>query len=291
VVAVGERQIDRQRSLFDVNYAIIIFILCYTLHHMDTNSPAAPRANILKYRKGEQIIKQGDYGISIYMVLRGGVEVFRESGGQEMSLAFLGPGDTIGEMTFLNKKVEVRSASARATEDSELEVWHPSVLANKYEEVPPVLKIMIDQALSRLARMNNLLERLDLSLLEARETVKHEAPKKESRGFYRKEVELECTYAPANPAKDSRENLRGFIKNISMTGLRMEIASKNSALTSYNVGDYFRVQTVLPNQQPLTVTGKIVSVNKEKGKICLGMSFLDLPEHFRKTLWFFMLPT
>ena len=113
---------------------------------MNKNSRVASRVNILKYRKGEQIIKHGDYGISIYIVLRGRVEVFRESEGREIPLAFLGPGETIGEMTFLDKKAEVRSASARATEDSELEVWHPSILAKKYEEVPPVLKIMIDQA-------------------------------------------------------------------------------------------------------------------------------------------------
>lgn len=258
---------------------------------MNKNSRAYPSINILKYRKGEQIIKQGDYGISIYIVLRGRVEVLREVEGEEISLAILGPGDTIGEMTFLNKKVEVRSASARATEDSELEVWHPSILAKKYEEVPPVLKLMIDQALSRLAAMNKLLERLDMSLLEAQNTVKQEVPKKESRGFYRKEVGSECTYGPAKEAKDSYGNLKGFIKNISMTGLQMEISSKNFAFASHEVGDYFRIHTVLPNQQPLTVTAKIVYLNKQKGEILLGMSFLDLPEHSRKTLWFFMLPT
>jgi CRP-like cAMP-binding protein len=248
------------------------------------------RGNVLKYRKGEQIIKQGDYGVSIYIILRGRVEVFRESEGGEVPLASLGPGDAIGEMTFLSRKAEIRSASARATEDSEVEVWHPSMLAKKYEEVPPVLKIMIDQALGRLTRMNKMLERLELSLLEARETAKRKAPKKESRAFYRKEVELECTYASANPAKVTYENLKGMIRNISMTGLRMEIPSKDLAVASFDVGDYFRAHTVLPNQHPLSVTGKIVSVEREDGKTLLGVSFLDLPEHSRKTLWFFMLP-
>jgi CRP-like cAMP-binding protein len=258
---------------------------------MDKNNQAVPKTNILKYRKGEQILKQGDYGVSIYIVLRGRVQVFRESKGAEIPLAQLGPGDTLGEMAFLSRKVEIRSASARATEDSELEVWHPSILAKKYEEVPPVFKILVDQALSRLPRMNKLLERLDLSLLEAGETAKQKVPKKESRSFYRKQVELECTYASANPANAFYENLRGLIRNISMTGLRMEIPSKNFAIAPCDVGGYLRVETVLPNRQPLMVTGKIVSVERENGKIILGLSFLDLPEHSRKTLWFFMLPT
>ncbi len=115
---------------------------------------------VLRYKKGEQIIKQGDYGISIYIILNGNVEVYRESEGGDVVLATLGPGDIIGEMIFLNKGVEVRSASARALQDSELEVWHPDDLGKKYEEIAPVLKAMINQVLRRLLRMNKLLDKL-----------------------------------------------------------------------------------------------------------------------------------
>jgi CRP-like cAMP-binding protein len=255
------------------------------------NTEVGPQVNVLRYRKGEQIIKQGDYGISIYIILRGKVEIFRESKEKEIPLAVLGPGDTIGEMTFLNRKVEVRSASARAIEASELEVWHPSLLAKKYEEVPPVLKVMIDQALDRLTKMNKLLDRLNLNLLEAQETAEPKLPRSESRGFYRKALEVECFYAPAKPANGFQGSLSGRIMNISMTGLRMEIPSRNLTFAPHGIGDSFQIDMVLPNQQPLKATGKVVSVNKQNGRILLGMSFLDLPEHYRKTLWFFMLPT
>jgi CRP-like cAMP-binding protein len=258
---------------------------------INKNSEVIPKTNVLKYRKGEQIIKQGDYGISIYIILRGKVEVFRESEEKEVPLAVLGPGDTIGEMTFLKRKAEVRSASARAAEPSELEVWHPSVLAEKYEEVPPVLRVMIDQALSRLTKMNKLLDKLNLRLFEAQETDKPQLSSCESRGFYRKTVEVECIYTPTKPANGFQGGLQGRIKNISMTGLRMEIPSINLSFAPHSVGDSFQIDTVLPNQQPLKAKGKVVSVSKENGRILLGMSFLDLPEHYRKTLWFFMLPT
>jgi len=115
---------------------------------------------VLKYKKGEQIIKQGDYGISIYIILNGYVEVFRDSDGAEVVLGTLGPGDIFGEMIFLNKEVEVRSASARALQDSEIEVWHPEELAKKYEEIAPVLKTMINQVLKRLLRMHKLLDKM-----------------------------------------------------------------------------------------------------------------------------------
>ena len=125
---------------------------------------------VLRYKKGEQIIKQGDYGISIYIILNGNVEVSRESEGGDVVLATLGPGDIIGEMIFLNKGVEVRSASARALQDSELEVWHPDDLGKKYEEIAPVLKAMINQVLKRLLRMNKLRDKLVPKIQGQRET-------------------------------------------------------------------------------------------------------------------------
>jgi CRP-like cAMP-binding protein len=57
----------------------------------------------LKYKRGELIIKEGDYGISIYKIIKGKVRIFNESGGSEVPLATLGRGEIIGEMTFLNK--------------------------------------------------------------------------------------------------------------------------------------------------------------------------------------------
>ena len=126
--------------------------------------PKAPTkfsdVTVLKYKKGEQIIKQGDYGVSIYIILNGYVEVFRESDRADIVLGTLGPGDIFGEMIFLNKGVEVRSASVRALQDSEIEVWHPDELAKKYEEIAPVLKAMINQVLRRLLRTHKLLDKL-----------------------------------------------------------------------------------------------------------------------------------
>jgi CRP-like cAMP-binding protein len=249
---------------------------------------------VLKYRKGEQIIKQGDYGISIYIILNGSVEVFRESEGANVVLATLGPGDIIGEMIFLNKGVEVRSASARALQDSELEVWHPDDLEKKYEEIAPVLKAMINQVLRRLLRMDKLLDKLAPKTAGQRESKEEKKTAKESRRrYYRKNVDIECDYLPLHSTKDLRNPLKGRIKNLSMTGLRLEISPVNPSFTSHEVGDSFRIETVLPNGQPLKLTARIVNVHKHEGRLRLGMHFHDLPDYdgTRKTLWFFMLPT
>jgi CRP-like cAMP-binding protein len=249
---------------------------------------------VLKYKKGEQIIKQGDYGISIYIILNGYVEVFRESDRGQVALSTLGPGDIFGEMIFLNKGVEVRSASVRALQDSEIEVWHPDGLAEKYEEIAPVLKTMINQALRRLLRMHKLLDKLASETPGPKETKEEKKLSKESRRrYYRKSVDIPCDYVPLHAGKDFRSPMKGRIKNLSMTGLRMEVPSSNPSYAVHEVGKSFRIETALPNGQSLKLTAKIVNVNKQEGRLRLGMQFHDLPDYdgTRKTLWFFMLPT
>jgi CRP/FNR family transcriptional regulator len=249
---------------------------------------------VLKYKKGEQIIKQGDYGISIYIILNGDVEVFRESDGGDVVLGTLGPGGIFGEMIFLNKSVEVRSASARALQDSEIEVWHPDDLAKKYEEIAPVLKAMINQVLRRILRMQNLLDKLALKTTGQRETKEEKkTPKESRRRYYRKSVDIECDYVPLHAGKEFRNPMKGRIKNLSMTGLRMEVSSVNVSSAAHEVGRSFRLETVLPNGQPLKLTAKIANVHKQEEKLRMGMQFHDLPDYdgTRKTLWFFMLPT
>ena len=249
---------------------------------------------VLRYKKGEQIIKQGDYGISIYIILNGHVEVFRESDRGEIALGTLGPGDIFGEMIFLNKGVEVRSASVRALQASEIEVWHPDELAKKYEEIAPVLKTMINQGLRRLLRMHRLLDTMASKTSGQRDPKeKKTLPKESRRRYYRKTVDIPCDYLPLHARKDSRGPMKGRIRNLSMTGLRMEVPSSNPSYASHEVGNSFTIETVLPNGQTLKLTAKIVNLNKQEGRLRLGMQFHDLPDYdgTRKTLWFFMLPT
>jgi CRP-like cAMP-binding protein len=62
-----------------------------------------PPVKLLRYKKGDLIVKQGDYGISIYKVIKGKVQIFDESGGKETDLVALDPGGIIGDMNFLDR--------------------------------------------------------------------------------------------------------------------------------------------------------------------------------------------
>jgi hypothetical protein len=261
---------------------------------MTKNSIQIRKKKVLRYDKGELIIKQGDYGISIYKILSGKVKIFRTYNGVEVPLATLERGNIIGEMAFLNKDADVRSASARALEDTEVEVWHPRELVEKYAQTSIVLKVIIDQALSRLLRINRFMDQLAVKKREEKSQPKgREDPWSSTRQFYRKPVDIACQYKPAHGVKGSSPPLTGRIKDISMGGLCLEVLPKNESTTSHEVGNTFHIDAVLPNGQDLNVTAEIVSVKKQAGNVRLGMQFKELPDYYgtKKTLGFFLMPT
>ena len=122
----------------------------------------------LSYSKGELIIKEGDYGISIYKILNGNVRIFKKIGEHKITLATLGKGEVFGEMTFFNFLLEPRSASVEALDDAVLEVWHPALLAEEYKRISPMLRYVLKQTLSRLLKLNKVVS--DLSAKESEKT-------------------------------------------------------------------------------------------------------------------------
>jgi len=129
----------------------------------------APPVSRLKYEQGDLIIKEGDYGISIYQIIRGKVGLFTESEGSETHLATLGPGEIIGEMTFLSGSISPRTASARALEDCEVEALHPARLSKEYAEMPRMLKYIIDQEFKRIVRTNRVISELSIKKTRKRQ--------------------------------------------------------------------------------------------------------------------------
>ena len=112
------------------------------------------------YPKGELIIKEGDYGISIYKVLKGSVRIFKKLDDRKFTLATLESGGVFGELAFFNFLFEPRSASVEAIDDVELEVWHPALLAEEYKKISPMLRYVLKQTLNRLMTLNKVIGEL-----------------------------------------------------------------------------------------------------------------------------------
>lgn len=259
---------------------------------MTKNKKKIPPIVQLNFSKGDLIIKEGDYGMSIYDIISGKVGIFVESGGMEVKVATLGPGRTVGEMAFLTGNTRPRLASARALEDCCLEVWHPDMLLNTYKQMPGILRLIAGQALKLIVRMNKMV--VELSLAEGQsnnsQTQELSDQLEHKRKFFRKKVSIECVFRPVNSSKDLK--LLGRIRDIGKEGLQMDV--KTSGLLNYTLapGDELFISTYLMPDQKVHMTAKIVWLEKKETKdtICLGMVFILIDPGDRQRLGFFLMP-
>ena len=67
-------------------------------------------------RPGDVLMEEGALGREIYLIVEGGLEIFKGQGEDEMLLGQRGPGELVGEMAFLDNRP--RSATVRAVSPS-----------------------------------------------------------------------------------------------------------------------------------------------------------------------------
>ena len=164
----------------------------------------------LSYAKGELIIKEGDYGISIYKIHKGHVRIFKKSNDTIILLATLRRGEVFGEMTFFNFLLEPRSASVEAIDDVELEAWHPVRLAEEYKNMPAILRYIIQQSLHRLLRMNRVIDELTVKKKRVKEEQSAAEKRDNKRRYFRKDCDKECSYCLATHSK--KVNSHGILR-------------------------------------------------------------------------------
>ena len=68
--------------------------------------------DILEAKKGEIIVRQDDHGDCMFVLVEGTVRVLHHSGGRDINLASLKPGDFFGELALVD--AGVRSADVEA---------------------------------------------------------------------------------------------------------------------------------------------------------------------------------
>ncbi len=74
--------------------------------------------DIVEVKKGEIIVKQDDHGDCMFILVEGSVRVLHHSGGRDINLASLQPGDFFGELALVD--AGVRSADVDAAADCTL---------------------------------------------------------------------------------------------------------------------------------------------------------------------------
>ncbi|MCG6944961.1 MAG: cyclic nucleotide-binding domain-containing protein [Deltaproteobacteria bacterium] len=101
----------------------------------------AEDATMHVFSAGEMIIREGDPGRSVYVILDGRVRVFtRDNGDNELELATLGVGQFFGEMSFISG--EPRSSSVAALELSVVVELSYDSMAKVIEQNQTVKKVL-----------------------------------------------------------------------------------------------------------------------------------------------------
>lgn len=94
----------------------------------------AASAQPVSVRAGEWLFRQGEPGDSLYVVVRGRLEIVIETGTELKVIRVLGRGESVGELALLTESP--RSASVRARRDSELLLITREYFARLLEQRP-----------------------------------------------------------------------------------------------------------------------------------------------------------
>ena len=110
------------------------------------------------YKDGEEIIRQGKMGDSMFVVQGGRVEVLQhcEKGG-EQHLAYLEAGDFFGEMAVFEK--EVRSATVRAAGEARVLKVDQKALLTRIREDPLLAVNLLKTMSHRIRDLNQEISR------------------------------------------------------------------------------------------------------------------------------------
>lgn len=120
-----------------------LFGMMASLHWLDVLSESqlrqlANRTAVSLYTTGEQLVKQGDPGDSLFIINKGSVSVYvRSADGRSVYANQLNAGDFFGEMSLLTG--EARSASIRANEETEVIIIDKEAFANVLTQDPTIL--------------------------------------------------------------------------------------------------------------------------------------------------------
>ena len=104
------------------------------------------------YPVGEVVIREGETGETMFLVIKGNVSVIKgeeEEGTQKIELARIGAGDYFGEMALFEDTV--RSATIRTAEESRFLVLHKQEFTEIVREYPQIA-LHICKALSNRLR-------------------------------------------------------------------------------------------------------------------------------------------
>ena len=100
-----------------------------------------------RFAAGEEIFRIGDQGHNAYIIERGKIDVSTVHDGENVVIARLGEGEIFGEMSMIDDAP--RSATATATEDTEVVVIQQSRFIQPLTSTDPMMNLLLRAVLKR----------------------------------------------------------------------------------------------------------------------------------------------
>jgi CRP-like cAMP-binding protein len=88
------------------------------------------QAEVHAYESGDVVFREDDGARTLYVLEAGGLEVVKKKGDGEVVLSKVRPGESFGEMSFID--MQPRSATVRATTPSTVWMWPYSAFHERY---------------------------------------------------------------------------------------------------------------------------------------------------------------
>jgi hypothetical protein len=102
----------------------------------------------MRYAAGEVIIRENDFGETAYVIGQGQVEVSKEQDGRKVHLAYLGVGESFGEMGMIDEKP--RNATVTAVSDTVVREIRRDDFFNSFQTDPKVALTLLKVLFERL---------------------------------------------------------------------------------------------------------------------------------------------
>ena len=234
----------------------------------------ADSATLHVFNAGEMVIREGDPGRSIYVILDGKVKVFtRDHYGEELELAIIEASQFFGEMSFLTGKP--RSGSVAAVETSVIVELSYTSMRKVVKEHPTVKKVLVEYCHDRLGKTAE--KRAEVGMDEG-----------ESEPLPKDQVSVKLVVLPqTTPSGDvEASSWMGTSMDIAESGIvvRVSGASKDTFQAECEV----RLEIKLPDPWvEIRTLGKILRVKpalSDERIIMVGIEFSSMSESDTRSL-------
>jgi CRP/FNR family cyclic AMP-dependent transcriptional regulator len=111
-----------------------------------------------RYHDGEDIVRQGEVGKVLYVILDGHAEVLCDSGGEPVRVARLEKGDFFGEMALFER--ETRSATVRSVGASRILTVDKRTFMRRVQEDPTLAFRLVETMSHRIRQLDAEVARL-----------------------------------------------------------------------------------------------------------------------------------